>query len=281
MDQVKKLRIVVLSDNFTSTIIPPLIGEWGFSAYIEADETKILYDVGNSGLPVLYNAKLLGIDLSSIDYIILSHGHSDHTGGLKNEELLKLIKGKTLIAHPSIFEKKFLNWAGKLQYIGLPLTREELEKNFNLILTRKPIEFTKGVMFSGEIKRYGNPEYNAGLFTSKGEEGLEVDHLYDDAALFINTAKGLVILTGCGHSNVLNIVSYAKEVTGVNKIYAVLGGFHLLSSDAQHVNEVINKLSSEASKIGPAHCSGYLARAIVAKDKFIDLGVGRSFEIIE
>ena len=280
MDQVKRLKIVVLSDNFTSTIIPPLIGEWGFSAYIEADGTKILYDVGNSGLPVLHNAKLLGIDLSSIDYVVLSHGHSDHTGGLGNEELLKLLKGKTLIAHPSIFEKKFLNWSGKLQYIGLPLTREELEKNFNVILTKKPLEFAKGVMFSGEVKRYGNPEYNAGLFKST-EEGIEVDHLLDDVALFINTPKGLVILTGCGHSNVLNIVNYAKEVTGVNKIYAVLGGFHLLSSEPQHVNEVINKLSSEATKIGPAHCSGNLAKSFVAKDKFVDFGVGRSFEVFE
>ncbi|BFH73730.1 MBL fold metallo-hydrolase [Sulfurisphaera javensis] len=280
MEQVKKLKITVLSDNFTSTIIPPLIGEWGFSAYIEADDTRILYDVGNSGLPVLHNSKLLGIDLSKVDYIVLSHGHSDHTGGLGNKELLDILKGKTIIAHPSIFEKKFLNWGGKLQYIGLPLTREEIERNFNLILTRKPLEFAKGIIFSGEVKRYGYPEYNSGLFKSE-EEGIESDHLYDDAALFINSVKGLVILTGCGHSNVLNIINHAKEITGVNKIYAVLGGFHLLSSEAQHVNDVINKLSSEAVKIGPAHCSGNLAKSLVSKDRFIDFGVGKSLEVVE
>lgn len=280
MDKVKKLKITVLSDNFTSTIIPPLIGEWGFSAYIEADDVKILYDVGNSGLPVLHNAKLLGIDLSSVDFIILSHGHSDHTGGLGNKELLELLKGKTLIAHPSIFEKKFLNWNNKLQYIGLPLTKEDLEKYFHVILTKKPVEFAKGIMFSGEIKRYGYPEYNSGLLKGNNE-GIESDHLYDDIALFINTQKGLVILTGCGHSNVLNIINHAKETTGVSSIYAVLGGFHLLSSEAQHVNEVINKLSSEALKIGPAHCSGNLAKSLVAKDKFVDFGVGKSLEIVE
>lgn len=280
MEQVKRLKITVLSDNFTSTIIPPLIGEWGFSAYIEADQIRILYDLGNSGLPVLHNAKLLGIDLSKVDYVVLSHGHSDHTGGLGNKELLGLLKRKTLIAHPSIIEKKFLNWSGRLQYIGLPLTREELEKNFNLILTKKPLEFTKGVMFSGEVKRYGYKEYNSGLFKAS-EEGIEEDKLYDDIALFINTPRGLVILTGCGHSNILNIINYAKEVTGVNKIYAVLGGFHLLSSDDQHVKDVINKLSSQASKIAPAHCSGNLAKSLVTKEQFIDFGVGKSFEIFE
>ncbi|ARM75251.1 MBL fold metallo-hydrolase [Acidianus manzaensis] len=277
MDQIGSLKITVLSDNFTSTIIPPLIGEWGFSALIEADDVKILFDVGNSGFPVLYNSEKLNIDLKSIDYIILSHGHSDHTGGLGNEKLLSLLKGKTLIAHPGIFEKKFLNWNNKLQYIGLPLSREELERNFQVILTKKPLEFAKGLIFSGEIKRYGHPELNSGLF--KGEEdGIESDHLYDDIALFMNTSKGVVVLTGCGHSNVLNIVNYAKEVTK-EKIYAVLGGFHLLSSNPQQVNEVINEISSESSKIGPSHCSGNLAKSVVTKDKFVDFGVGKTFEI--
>ncbi|AWR96760.1 MBL fold metallo-hydrolase [Acidianus sulfidivorans JP7] len=278
MNQIKNLKITVLSDNFTSTIIPPLIGEWGFSAYIEADGIKILYDVGNSGLPVLYNSEKLNINLRDIDYLILSHGHSDHTGGLGNKELLEKLKGKTLIAHPNIIEKKFLNWNNKLQYIGLPISKEELETNFNVIFTKKPLEFSSGIIFSGEIKRYENPELNSGLYRG-GEEGVETDHLFDDAALFINTTKGLVILTGCGHSNVLNIINYAKEVTNIRNVYAVLGGFHLLSSDPKYVNEVIGKLSSESSKIGPSHCSGNLAKSLVSKDQFVDFGVGKIFQI--
>jgi len=124
VEVAKRVRITVLSDNFTSTIIPPLIGEWGFSAFIEADGVGALYDVGNSGLPVVHNAEALGIDLRrDVDYVILSHGHSDHTGGLANQKLREALKGKVVIAHPNVFEKKFLSWRGRLDYIGIPLTR--------------------------------------------------------------------------------------------------------------------------------------------------------------
>ena len=272
----QKVKITVLSDNFTSTIIPPLIGEWGFSAYINADGVGILYDVGNSGLPVLHNAQLLGIDLRrDVDFIVLSHGHSDHTGGLGNEKLRELLRGKIVIAHPNVFEKKLLSWRAKLDYIGLPLSREEMEKEFKLILSREPLEFTKGVIFAGEVKNYGFPRYNKGLFKAE-KEGVVQDDLLDDVPLYIKTGKGLVIITGCGHSGILNIIRHAREVTGVDKIYAVLGGFHLLSSPKEHVDEVLRELESVAEKIGPAHCSGFQIRST---SKFVDAGVGSVFEV--
>ncbi|BCU70104.1 MBL fold metallo-hydrolase [Stygiolobus caldivivus] len=94
MERVGKLKITVLSDNFTSTIVPPLIGEWGFSAFIQADDVGILYDVGNSGLPLVHNAPYLGIDLKrDVDYIVLSHGHSDHTGGVRERQVEGALKG--------------------------------------------------------------------------------------------------------------------------------------------------------------------------------------------
>lgn len=105
MDSTKIRMLTVLSDNFSSTIIPPLLGEWGFSAYLETEDVKILYDVGNSGIPVLHNAEKLGIRLEQVDYVVLSHGHLDHTGGLGNSKLLRKLEGKVLVAHPSIFEK--------------------------------------------------------------------------------------------------------------------------------------------------------------------------------
>ena len=276
MEKVSKVKIVVLSDNFTSTIIPPLIGEWGFSAFIKADDVGILYDVGNSGLPVLHNAELLGIDLKKdVDYIILSHGHSDHTGGLGNEKLREKLRGKVVIAHPSIFEKKFLNWRSRLEYIGLPLSRDEMEREFKLVLTREPLEFTKGVMFAGEVKNYGFPRYTSGLFKAEGEQ-IVPDNLLDDVPLYINTDKGLIIITGCGHSGILNIIRHAREVTKEERIYAVLGGFHLLSSPKEHVDEVLKDLESTAEKIGPAHCSGFQVRM---SSKYIDMGVGKTLEV--
>ncbi len=271
MKSVSSLSITVLSDNFSSTIIPPLLGEWGFSAYIEADDTRILYDVGNSGVPLIHNAEKLGVNLSNIDYLVLSHGHLDHTGGLGNLELRERLKGKVVVAHPSIFERKFLNWRNKFEYIGLPLTQEEMERDFRLLLTREPLELSDGVMFSGEVKDYHFPRYNKGLFKST-PDGVVQDPLSDDVALYVNVKdKGLVTITGCGHSGILNIVRHGREVTKVDKVMAIVGGLHLLSSRRDEVEDVIKSLDVE--KLAPAHCSGNLAK-VLAGDKYVDAGVG-------
>lgn len=276
MKAIDNLKITILSDNFVSTLNPPLIGEWGFSALVEADDVKILYDVGNSGYPLIYNSEKLGIKLEDIDFIVLSHGHRDHTGGLSNNDVVTKLKGKMLIAHPSVFEKKVLNWYGKLEYIGMPLTRDEIEKKFNLILSSEPLEIADGVMFSGEIKRYGYEEYTSGLYTFSNSS-LVKDSMKDDAALYINTKKGLVILTGCGHAGILNIIRHAKEVTNQN-VYAAIGGLHLLSSPKEHVEKVADELTKNLQKIGPAHCSGNTIKSIISenKEKWLDAGVGKS-----
>ncbi|MEM3226520.1 MAG: MBL fold metallo-hydrolase [Saccharolobus sp.] len=275
MGVVKSLKITILSDNFVSTIIPPLIGEWGFSALIEADGIKILYDLGNSGYPLLYNSEKLGIRLEDVEYIILSHGHRDHTGALSNEKVLEKLRGKVLIAHPSIFEKKFLNWYGKLEYIGIPLTRDEMEKNFHLILSSQPLEIIDGIIFSGEVKRYGYDEYTSGLY-KMSESSLVKDEMKDDAALYINTEKGLVIITGCGHAGILNIINHAKDITKQN-VYSAIGGFHLLSSPKDHVEKVSKELLNSLQRIGPAHCSGNTIKSIISeyKEKWVDAGVGK------
>ena len=281
MGYVRRVNVTVLSDNFTSTIIPPLAGEWGFSAYIETEGVRVLYDLGNSGVPLLHNARLLGIDLSRVDYIVLSHGHSDHTGALANPEVVKLLQGKTVIAHPSVFEKKLLRWRGRLDYIGIPMTREEMESRFRLILSREPLEFAEGLYFSGEVKSYGFPRYTSGLAKAVGDR-VTSDELSDDAALYINTPKGLIIITGCGHSGIRNIVRHAKEVTGSEKVYAVIGGFHLLSSDQREVEESMRDVAGVAEKIGPAHCSGHQAKAFVMgnfKDKYLEAGVGFTLSV--
>ncbi len=281
MGQVKSLTLTVLSDNFTSTIIPPLAGEWGFSAYIEADGVRVLYDLGNSGVPLLHNAKLLGIDLSKVDFVVLSHGHSDHTGALANPEVVKLLLGKTVIAHPSVFEKKLLRWRGRLDYIGVPMSREEMESKFKLILSKEPLEFAEGIYFSGEVKNYGFSRYTKGLAKVSGDKVIE-DDMPDDVALYINTSRGLVIVTGCGHSGIRNIIRHAKEVTGVDKVYAVIGGFHLLNSEPKEVEEAVKELASLSEKVGPAHCSGHLAKALMAtnfKEKYVEAGVGFTLKV--
>ncbi|QKR00620.1 MBL fold metallo-hydrolase [Metallosphaera tengchongensis] len=270
MKTVSRLSITILSDNFSSTLMPPLMGEWGFSAYIETDNAKILYDVGNSGIPLLHNSRALGIDLESVDYLVLSHGHLDHTGGLRNEELRRKLRGKVILAHPGIFDRKFINWRDKMEYIGLPVA---IDEEFRPILTREPIEFASGIMFSGEVKNYGFPRYVKGMYKAT-DAGLAPDLMLDDTALYINVKdKGLVIVTGCGHSGILNVLNHAREVTGVRKVIGTVGGLHLLSSDPKEVQEVMDRLKTEVIKISPAHCSGNLAK-VLAGEKYQEAGVG-------
>ncbi|BCS93654.1 MBL fold metallo-hydrolase [Metallosphaera javensis (ex Sakai et al. 2022)] len=274
------LKITVLSDNFSSTVIPPLLGEWGFSALVEYEDVKVLFDVGNSGVPLLHNSSLLGIDLTQVDYIVLSHGHRDHTGGLGNPKLLRKLRGKMVIAHPGVFERKLLNWSGRIQDISIPLSREEMEREFSLVLTRDPLEVVEGLHFSGEVKRFGFPQYTGGLY--KALNSVVPDNMEDDASLYVSGDRGAVVLTGCGHAGILNILSDMKEKVKPGEIEAVLGGFHLLSSPRDHVEEVFSSLVRQARKVGPAHCSGNVIKALAQNQKvFLDMGVGKVFRFTD
>ena len=283
---VDKLRFVVLCDNYVNTPIE-VFGEWGFSCLIEVEKSGfkqyILYDVGLSGETLLHNANCLGIDLSRVNYVVLSHGHSDHTGGLKCSDVLSKLRGKILIAHPNILDKKFSLSGKTLRFIGLPIGRDVLESNFNVVYCREPLEFLDGVVFSGEIPRFGFKEFTEGLFRLS-DVGVEPDKLLDDTALIINVkGRGLVLFVGCGHSGILNIVKYVVDKFSLD-VYAIIGGLHLFRSSFDVVKEVIDKLVNEfkVKLICPLHCSGYMVKSYLSlnySDKFIDGGVGLTMTI--
>ena len=228
----------------------------GFSVYIEFKEKKILFDTSNDkkGKDILKNAKKLNIDLfNKLDYIVLSHGHYDHTNGLV---ALRGTKAKVL-AHPDCFERKYY----QERFIGSPFSKEEMEKEFKLILSKEPYFITEDIVFLGQVPRITSFEGKVPIGRRENGEG---DFVLDDSALSIKTKKGLVIISGCSHSGICNIIEYSKEVCKENNIYVLLGGFHLFDKEVTDKTvEFIKKQTLE--KIYPAHCLNNYAFSKILK----------------
>jgi len=285
MKEATRVRVIVLSDNYV--VKPsPLLGEWGLSLLIEVESggstTRILYDTGQTGIALVNNMRVLDIDPNTIDYLVLSHGHYDHTGGVP--KLLESVTKKlTILLHPSAFEKKVVLRSGVLKYIGVPFSKSLLEDKGWLIETRDPVEISPGALFSGEVTRYGYPEYTPDMYAIRDGKIVK-DHMMDDSALIVNLRdKGLVIITGCGHAGILNIVEHAFTVTGVRRLYAIIGGLHLERESRDNVLDVAKRLRDlDVKLVVPLHCTGREAtqtlREVLA-DRVLLGGVGTIVEL--
>ena len=257
------IQITTLSEN---TANYGYIAEWGLSILVEVDGTKILVDTGLS-FSAVYNAQLMGIDLSTIDRMVLSHGHADHTGGLR--EVLK-IKGEVdIIAHPDIWAAKYVQRDQQpLQYCGIPFTRQELESRgarFNL--KREPVPITEHVMTTGEILMSSDyEEIESNLFI-KEDDQFKPDPLADDLALVIDTNFGLVVILGCAHRGIINTVHRAQNLYSKELVYAVIGGTHLFRASEERLENTIADLREIGiRRLGVSHCTGFRASARLAQE---------------
>lgn len=234
------MKLTVLTENTASG---KFLAEHGLSYFIEHDES-VLFDTGHSDI-FLKNAEMLNIDLHKVKEVVLSHGHWDHGDGLE------YLKNKTLICHPYAFIKRYRKLDHK--YIGLSLCYSDLNRKFKLINTRKPYRLTESIIFLGEIPRTNSFESQATPFVDEHEID---DFVLDDSALAIIQNKELIIVSGCAHSGICNIIEYAKKVSGINKVLAVIGGFHLQEVDEQ-TKKTIQYFKKEKIKyIYPSHCTG-------------------------
>jgi 7,8-dihydropterin-6-yl-methyl-4-(beta-D-ribofuranosyl)aminobenzene 5'-phosphate synthase len=272
------LQITTLSENTAG--LDDLLGERGLSILVESDETKILFDTGRS-ISASHNADLLGIDLRRVDKIVLSHGHSDHTGGLKTI-LRRIGKRIEVIAHPDIWAAKFNRRENK--YIGIPFHRQTLESlGANFKLTREPVRITANIMTTGEIPMTTDyEEIEPHLMVKEGKR-FKPDKLLDDQALIITTGAGLVVILGCAHRGIINTLYHAQKLTGVKAIHTVVGGCHLIDATEERVWLTIAALKElGVQRLGACHCTGLPASAIMAQgfgDSFFFNNAGTSISL--
>ncbi|MFC2070857.1 MBL fold metallo-hydrolase [Chloroflexota bacterium] len=259
------IRITTISENTVAA--PRLLAEWGLSIHVETDEINVLLDTGQI-IAASYNADVLGIDLGKVDKMVLSHGHHDHTGGLR-EVLGKIRKEIEIIAHPDIWAAKYGRRQGQEDvYCGMPFQRLELEKlgaRFNE--TREPVKITENIITTGEIPMITDFEpVNQKLCVIENGD-YKPDPLLDDQALILRTGKGLVVILGCAHRGIINTIYHAQQLTGIKEIAMVLGGCHLTGATEERIWLTIGALKEMGvERIGVSHCTGMPAAVIMAQE---------------
>jgi 7,8-dihydropterin-6-yl-methyl-4-(beta-D-ribofuranosyl)aminobenzene 5'-phosphate synthase len=244
-----------------------ILSEHGFSALIRTTAKErprtMLFDFGFSEIGAPYNAKALEVDMKEIEAVALSHGHGDHMGGFR--ELVKMIgkSGIELVVHPGAFKAHRYNRinGGKDKSPHPPFTKAiTREAGVTVVEAKEPRPMVGGdVLFLGEIPR--RTAFETGLPNAFYEEGgVEIkDSIADDTSLVMNLkGKGLIILSGCAHSGIINTVARAREVTGIGAVHVIMGGFHLnFPTDDPLVARTLEELIKIAPRyIVPTHCTG-------------------------
>lgn len=261
-------KITTLSENTVPQGGKNLIGEHGLSFYIETETHKVLFDTGQ-GIALTNNAGVMGIDLSQIDKVILSHGHYDHSGGL--EKLVELNREFALYAHPEAFGQKVKQADDAYKFIGIPVEKRSLEqKGIKLKLDNTSVQIAPGIMTTGAIPQKNDFEtVEPGYFIQNGNK-VAPDALADDQAIILDTSRGVVVLLGCSHRGVINTLTHVASLTGKKNIHAIFGGLHLGKASDSKLRKIVDHLAEFGlKKIGVGHCTG--PRAFLAlSNKFAD-----------
>lgn len=276
------MKLTVLLDN--NTIIDRyFLGEPGVSYLIQDEDISILFDTGYSDA-FIRNAVKMGISLDNLSYVVLSHGHIDHTGGLVylinqyNEALYenKKVNKPKVVAHPSTFNNKEYNNLD----IGSIISEEKLSKLFDLNLSKEPLWLNDRIVFLGEVERTNHFENKKPIGKTVENGELIDDYILDDSALVYKSSKGLVIITGCSHSGICNIIDYAKKVCGVDIVADIIGGLHLLNPSNELLARTIECINeNQIGVIHASHCTDLKSKIELSKVTTIEeVGVGLVLE---
>lgn len=279
-EAIMELKIIILVENYAH-LFPH--AEQGFCAYIEYHGKRYLFDTGFTGTCAIKNALAADIPLSKVRKIILSHGHIDHTGGL--EEILKFVEKKEILAHRDVFSNKKAVREPIVFYNGIKNTRDYLERNLGarIDLQEGFYQIAEGMYMTGEVPFTNSFETISDHFkVENSSHELVPDTFTDDNSLIFDTPKGLVILTGCAHRGIVNIMTYAKQKLQ-KKVHALIGGTHLVKASEERMNQTVKALQEEeVDIIAPAHCTHFdniVKLKTIFGPKFIPAFCGTEFKI--
>jgi 7,8-dihydropterin-6-yl-methyl-4-(beta-D-ribofuranosyl)aminobenzene 5'-phosphate synthase len=322
VQEVEKARITVVVDNHVDALLTerddierftmmkhfvpphgdPICTENGISYWIELHgdgrRHHVLFDTSLTAHVLLHNLRALGRSVDQLDHVVLSHGHPDHFGGLTGV-LHARQRPLPIAIHPDAFLPKYIiDDAGKsVMTINRRLDRSEIEGARGVVVeSREPVEVGPGALVTGQIDRDPDSSFEppvpvrgpgpAGIFLERDGELVNDDATIDDQAVVLGVRdKGLVVLTACGHSGVVNTIRHAQRITGVDRIYAIMGGFHtgFMGVPEENGAATIEALAEfEPTIIAPMHCTGIktIARAVMAfPDQFVHNVTGTTITI--
>lgn len=275
-----KTRIRILVDNNVKPHLG-LMPEHGFSALVERDGGIILFDTGK-GDALPHNAEILGVDLRRVDCVILSHGHYDHTGGLPH--VVRYNPHVEVVAHPRALSSHLVvrpEESGPKE-IGIPFRPDDLlSQGVRFSTEREFRQVLPGVWFTGEVPR----KLGAGTddrLCIRNERGFVADPLEDDASVVLESESGPILLLGCGHAGVRNILDHVRRKLSLSRIHALIGGTHLGFSESAEIPKFIDAVEQwRVQCVAPGHCTGLGPRAVLRdrlSHRFREAFAGTVFE---
>jgi 7,8-dihydropterin-6-yl-methyl-4-(beta-D-ribofuranosyl)aminobenzene 5'-phosphate synthase len=285
LHKVGSLKITIIS----TMLAEEGMGEWGFSALVEADGRRILFDTGMHPETVLQNARELGIDLAGVTDVVLSHHHGDHTGGLLalRRELSKVSPAAMSRIHvaPGIFLSRRRPGSEEESNPAIAMKSAMEATGAIFVEHPRPEEIFPGIWLTGPVPRPNPERYWGPPASIVTTSGLVPDSIPEDMSLLIDTDKGFVVVAGCGHAGTVNTVEYARRILGTEPAYAVIGGLHLFAAPDSALAWTAGRLrSAHLRYLLGAHCTGIEAvfrireLAALGRKRAVVAAVGSSFD---
>ncbi|NPA91210.1 MAG: MBL fold metallo-hydrolase [Chloroflexi bacterium] len=275
------IRITSLVDNTAGRTHKGVWGEHGLSFLVETPHGRVLFDTGSSGTVLAHNASLLDVDFRTVDVLVFSHAHYDHTGGAG--VVLDHRPDIPIYAHTTFLRERYARRNGEYVDIGIPPHLRERIRAGRLYLHHKPVQVLPRVWTTGEIRQRLEPEGRSPHHVIRTNKGWQPDPYEDDMALVIEADAGLILICGCCHAGLLNTLSCVRHTFG-RPITAVFGGTHLVSADKAYLEHVVEVFSQHCPDVEYYlnHCTGekaYVALANAFGDRVHPCPVGTRVDI--